>query len=87
MIQRPWRYSTGHKSKEFRPADVEQESPRAHTSPGRLVIRDSDKHIGMIIIAREPHGDQGVYVNWTFQILIDNTLIITDDLGYHFSVV
>ena len=57
--------------------------------PGALVIRDRDKHVGMIVIARRPIWDvnRNEAGNWNFEILIDNTLVMTDRFASSYSVV
>jgi hypothetical protein len=57
--------------------------------PGALVIRDRDKHVGMIVIAQRPKWDDNKNEagNWSFEILIDNTLVMTDRFASTYSVV
>lgn len=57
--------------------------------PGALVIRDRDKHVGMIVIAKRPEWNdlKKESTNWSFEILIDNTLIMTDRFASTYSVV
>lgn len=58
-------------------------------SPGALVTRDRDKHVGMIVVARKPVWDKELdcATNWRFEILIDHTLVVTEAFGSNFSLV
>jgi hypothetical protein len=54
-------------------------------SPGALVTRDRDKHVGMIVVAHTPLSENAS--GWRFEILIDNVLITTESFGSQFSLV
>lgn len=58
-------------------------------APGALVTRDLDGHRGMIVAAQQPIWDRehNHLVNWRFEILIDQVLVITEHFGSQFSLV
>jgi len=58
-------------------------------TPGALVSRDSDKRLGLIVVAERPKWDEFANCagNWHFEILIDNVLVFTDTFASHYSVV
>jgi hypothetical protein len=54
-----------------------------------MVTRDFDRKLGMIVAVQEPHWADGPggAKGWSFEILIDDTLIYTEAFGWQFSLV
>ena len=62
--------------------------------PGALVMRDKDKKIGVIVIAKPPTTwfnpeTQRLHTpsSWRFEILVGGMLVVTECLGSEYSLV